>query len=401
APTAKQVLIQRVLEAERDQVHEEYHGRRGEILTGTVQRMEGSEQSPNLIINIGGRVEAFFPRKEQIFDERFQIGDRVRAVLLDVRKQGQKVKLILSRAHPLFVRKLFAVEVPEIADRIIEIKAIEREAGYRSKVAVASYDAKVDCVGACVGQRGSRIRGIIDELNGEKIDIVRWNESPEILIQNALKPARISSITLDYDNRMARIVVPDDQLSLAIGKRGQNVRLGAKLCRWDFNIITEAQETDWRSRTIQRFKEVEGMTDEVAYKIFDAGFDCFADIHAAGPEPLMAISEIDVELAAKILQHAQENPDPAETIEDTVNAQGAFRGDDGNFLEPGAPRPGEFVLVEENEIPQTSAADAASAFHSLFGGGDAPAGEAQEASAVESVRKIRLGDIFAYEAEQM
>src|SRR5690606_23961873 len=134
----------------------------------------------------------------------------------------------------------------------------EREAGYRSKVAVASYDTKVDAVGACVGVRGARIKGIIDELNGEKIDIVRWNESPQVLIQNALKPAIIRSITLDYDERVARIVVPDDQLSLAIGKRGQNVRLGAKLCRWDFNIITETQEAEWRAATITKFKEIPG-----------------------------------------------------------------------------------------------------------------------------------------------
>jgi len=386
AQTAKQVIIQKVREAERDQIFEEYVQKRGEIVSGVVQRLEGRPESPNIVVNIGGRVEAFFPRKEQIFDERFNVGDRVRAVLLDVRKQSHKVKLILSRANPIFVRKLFEIEVPEISDRIIEIRAIEREAGYRSKVAVNSTDQKVDCVGACVGVRGSRIKGIIDELNGEKIDIVRWSDSPELLIQNALKPARISSITLDYDKRVARIVVPDDQLSLAIGKRGQNVRLGARLCRWAFNIITETQEAAWRSATIEKFKVIEGMTDELAYKIFDAGFDSFADIHTAGPEPLMAIKEMDVQIAASIIEHVGENQDGPVQIEDCVFADGSYRMPDGTYLEPGQPRPGEHPLLSmgaDGSIEGT----AASRFGDLFASADAPAGPP----------RVVLGDIFANE----
>ncbi|NUQ36048.1 MAG: transcription termination factor NusA [Planctomycetaceae bacterium] len=384
AQTAKQVIIQKVREAERDQIFDEYVGRKGDIASGIVQRFEGYSEAPNLVINIEGRVEAFFPRKEQIFEERFNIGDRVRALLLDVKKQGQRVKLILSRTHPLFVKRLFEIEVPEISDRIIEIKAIEREPGYRSKVAVVSHDMKVDCVGACVGVRGSRIKGIIDELNGEKIDIVRWNESPEILIQNALKPARISSITLDYDRRVARIVVPDDQLSLAIGKRGQNVRLGAKLCRWDFYIITETQEAEWRGKTIAKFKEIEGVDDELAYKIFDAGFDCFSDINAAGPEPIMGIKDMNVEQAAKIIEHVQEHPDPALEIQDAVFAEGSYRMPDGRYLEPGEPRPGEYDFGSDAETEQTSASSAAARFGELFGD-----------TVPEGPKKEVLGDIFA------
>ncbi len=392
AQTAKQVIIQKVREAERDQIFEEYSTKKGEILSGVIQRLEGRSDAPNLVINIGGRIEAFFPRKEQIFDERFNVGDRIRAILLDVRKQSQKVKLMLSRAHPAFVQKLFELEVPEIADHVIDIKAVEREAGHRTKIAVSSHDQKVDCVGACVGVRGSRIKGIIDELNGEKIDIVRWNDQPELLIQNALKPARINSITLDYDKRLARVVVPNDQLSLAIGKRGQNVRLGAKLCRWDFHIITETQEAEWRGKTIAKFKEIPGIDDEFAYKLFDVGFDSFADIHAAGPEPIMNIKDVDVEKAAAIIGHVQEHPDEAIKIEDAVFATGAYRTPEGTFLEPGQPRPGDFQI----ELAKTSAGgeeagSPLSQFDQLFA---SQSGKTEAVQATEEGR-VKLGDIFA------
>jgi N utilization substance protein A len=265
-----------------------------------------------------------------------------------VRKQGQKVKIILSRTHPEFVKKLFELEVPEVAERIIEIKAIVREPGFRSKVAVASYDPKVDAVGACVGVRGSRIKGIIDELNNEKIDIIRWNESAEILITNALKPARVDSITLDYDNRRARVVVPDDQLSLSIGKRGQNVRLAARLCKWDLDIVTVSQEQDWRKRTLEKFQTIPGVDDLLSEALFNSGFDSFQDILAAGPEALMKVPGITIDAAAEIIQHCQENPEPPEEIEDVVHADGAQRRADNTYVEPGQ----DMVEEEEGGAPK-------------------------------------------------
>ena len=181
------------------------------------------------------------PKPEQIVDDHYNVGERVRAVVADVKKAGAKVKIVLSRTHPDFVRRLFELEVPEIAEHTIEIKALAREPGQRTKIAVASSDQNVDCVGACVGVRGSRIKNIVDELNGEKIDIIRWSDEPEILLPNALKPSEVSGIILSSENKSVTVVVPNDQLSLAIGKRGQNVRLASRLTSWDIDIITESE----------------------------------------------------------------------------------------------------------------------------------------------------------------
>lgn len=330
AQTFKQIFVQKNREAERDNVFEKYIQLKREIRSGTIQRAEG----PNYVVNLGD-AEAFYPRKEQVPTESYNLGERVRGLILDVRKQGQKVKIILSRTHPEFVKKLFELEVPEVAERIIEIKAIVREPGFRSKVAVASYDAKVDAVGACVGVRGSRIKGIIDELNNEKIDIIRWNESAEVLITNALKPARVNSITLDYDNRRARVVVPDDQLSLSIGKRGQNVRLAARLCKWDLDIVTATQEQEWRKRTLLKFQSIPSVDDLLSEALFNSGFDSYQDILAAGPEALMKVPGISIEAAAQIIQHVTANPEPPEEIEDVVHADGAQRRSDNTYVEPG------------------------------------------------------------------
>ncbi|MEE9311269.1 MAG: transcription termination factor NusA [Planctomycetota bacterium] len=330
AQTFKQIFVQKNREAERDNVFDKYIGLKREIRSGTIQRMEG----PNYVVNLGD-CEAFFPRKEQVPTESYNVGERVRGLILDVRKQGQKVKIILSRTHPEFVKKLFSLEVPEVAERIIEIKAIVREAGFRSKVAVQSYDSKVDAVGACVGVRGSRIKGIIDELNNEKIDIIRWNESAEILITNSLKPARVDSITLDYDKRRARVTVPDDQLSLSIGKRGQNVRLAARLCKWDLDIVTDTQEQDWRKRTLTKFQTVPQVDDLLAEALFNTGFDSLNDIKVSGPEALMKVPGITIDIAAGIIQFVEENPEEAEVIDDVVHADGAQRRTDNTYVEPG------------------------------------------------------------------
>jgi N utilization substance protein A len=233
AMTGKQVLFQRIREAERDKIYGEYEEKLGKLVTGVVQRMEG----PNLIINLG-KVEGILPRGEQAPGEKFRVGERIKVLVRDLKKNANRVKITLSRTSPLLVKALFELEVPEIAEKVIEIMDIVREPGYRTKIAVTTYDHNVDCVGACVGVRGSRIKNIVDELFGEKIDIVRWNESIEVLIMNALKPAEISTMDLDYSLKRAVVYVKPDQQSLAIGKRGQNVRLASKLSKWDLDIVT-------------------------------------------------------------------------------------------------------------------------------------------------------------------
>src|ERR1700719_1463896 len=262
AQTAKQVIIQKIREAERDSLFDEFEDQRTDLVTGTVQRFEGGSVTVNL-----GKTDALLPRSEQIPGESHHPGERVRAVILDVRKVGQRVKIILSRTHSDFVRRLFELEIPEIADQIIAIRALEREDGYRSKVAVTSIDTKVDAVGACVGVRGTRIKNIVDELGGERIDIVRWNESSQILIGNALKPAEVAEVALCFELGRATVVVNDDQLSLAIGQRGQNVRLAARLTGWDVDILTPAEFQAGAVRLDRTLKSVEGVTQEMVDKV--------------------------------------------------------------------------------------------------------------------------------------
>ncbi len=237
AQAVKQAIMVKVREAERDVLYDEYEQKIGDIVNGTVQRFEGD----TVIVNLGKNMEGILPRSEKVRGEIYNIGDRIRAMVLEVKKVGTRVKVILSRAHRDLVRCLFELEVPEIADGIIEIRRIEREPGYRTKLAVNSCDDKVDCVGACVGVRGTRIKSIIDELGGERIDIIRWNSNQEVLIANALKPAEVSHIELANATKKALVLVDEDQLSLAIGRKGQNVRLASKLAGWDIDIMTRAE----------------------------------------------------------------------------------------------------------------------------------------------------------------
>ena len=238
AQACKQTFIQKVREAERDVLYDEYETRVGSLINGTVQRFDND----NLVINLG-RTEAYLPREERVRGETFAPGDRIRAIVLEVRKDGPRVRIIVSRTHPDLVRRLFELEVPEIADNIIEIKRVVREPGYRTKMAVLSQDPKIDCIGACVGVRGSRIKAVIDELRGERIDIIRWSDSLETLVMNGLKPAviHLDNIYADVDRHQVVVVVDEDQQSLAIGKKGQNVRLASRLCGWDIDIKTREE----------------------------------------------------------------------------------------------------------------------------------------------------------------
>lgn len=233
AQTAKQIIIQKIREAESDTIYEEFIEKVGTLVTGAVQRFEGGA----LIVNLG-KNEAILPRSEQIPGEHYQPGERVRAVILDVRKVSNLVKIFLSRTSPDFIHRLFEIEVPEVAEGIVKIRRIAREPGLRTKIAVESIDPRVDCIGACVGVRGTRIKSIIDEVRGEKIDIIPWNEAPEQLIADSLKPAEILQITMEEGKGIKRAVVtvPEDQLSLAIGWKGQNVRLAVKMSGWDIDI---------------------------------------------------------------------------------------------------------------------------------------------------------------------
>ncbi|MBM4014817.1 MAG: transcription termination factor NusA [Planctomycetes bacterium] len=231
AQVAKQVMIQRHREAEQDVVLNQFQEKVDQLVTGTVQRIEMG----NYIINLG-KIEGILPRSEVVRGEIYNVGDRVKALITEVKKDRLRVRIILSRTSPTLVRRLFEVEVPEIADGVIEIRRVAREPGYRTKIAVASADMRVDCIGACVGIRGTRIKAITEELNNEKIDIIRWNESVEALILNALRPAEIADIKLDAEKSVATVRVTEDQLSLAIGRRGQNVRLASRLTGWEINL---------------------------------------------------------------------------------------------------------------------------------------------------------------------
>ena len=299
AQTAKQVMIQRIREAERGSIYEEYVERKGEIVTGRTARWEGGA----LVVELG-RTDAFLPKGEQIPGESHDVGERIRAMVLDVREQPNQVKIILTRTHPDFIRALFDLEVPEVAERIIEIKALAREAGYRTKAAVNSLDPKVDAVGACVGIRGSRIKNIVDELGGEKIDIVRWNDSSKILIANSLKPAEIAEVALCFELGRATVVVVEDQLSLAIGKRGQNVRLAARLTGWDIDILTPVEFNTGLDTLEKSLREVEGVESTVVDQIIAMGMVNVLDVEEVGTGPLVSELGVDQALAEKLLAKA-------------------------------------------------------------------------------------------------
>jgi len=297
AQTAKQVMIQKIREAERDSIYDEYLERRGQIVTGRVSRREGG----TLIVELG-RAEAILPKSEQIPGETHERDDRVRAMVLEVRDQGSQIRIVLSRTHPDFVRRLFELEVPEVAEKIIELRALAREAGYRTKVAVNSLDSKVDAVGACVGVRGSRIKSIVDELGGEKIDIVRWNDSSKILIANALKPAEVYDISLCFELGRAIVVVTDDQLSLAIGKRGQNVRLAARLTQWDIDILTPNEFNAGLDVLERTLEAVEGVDRQVVSQVIALGMVNVLDVEEVGAAPLIKELQMDPEQADRMVQ---------------------------------------------------------------------------------------------------
>lgn len=342
--TAKQVMIQKLRERERTSIFEDFTERRGTIVTGTVVRNEGG----NLLVNLG-RTEGFLPRSEQIPGETHQVGARIRLLVLEVREQPNQVKIILSRSHKEFIERLFELEVPEVAEKIIELRAIAREAGYRTKVAVSSIDSKVDAVGACVGVRGSRIKNIVDELNNEKIDIVRWNESSQVLIQNALKPAEVQEIALCLELGKATVVVNEDQLSLAIGKRGQNVRLAARLTGWDIDILTPAEYNKNLETMEQTMRKVEGVDDMLIDKLVALGCVSVQDLDEMGAEPLVESLEIPQELADKMVEEAGEEVIRQEEEKEAAEKAKAEAEKLGLKTAPAAALSGESSFVADGE----------------------------------------------------
>jgi N utilization substance protein A len=344
AQTAKQVIIQRVREAERDSVYQTFKEKEGELVHGVVQRVIKG----NAIINIG-KAEAILPVREQLPREEFRVGDRIRAYILDVKKTSKGSQIVVSRTHPGFLKRLFELEVPEIYEGIVEVRAAAREAGERAKIAVVSKDSNVDPVGACVGYRGARVQAIVRELQGEKIDIIPWREDPAAFVKAALAPADIQQVTADTEARTLKVVVADDQLSLAIGRRGQNARLAAKLAGWkvDIRSTSELQREAEAALSglmvsgtkpevaapplddaaaVEQLTALSGVGEKLAVRLVAAGFRGLAALAAATPEALQEVEGIGPKSAEKILLAARE----------ASGAAGAAAPDQGEPVAAGA-----------------------------------------------------------------
>lgn len=304
AQTARQAILQRIRQIEKEMIFDEFKDRAGEIVSGTVRRFDRSD----VIVDLG-KFEAVMPMRERVATEDYNIGDRIRAYVVAVENTNRGPEIIISRSHPNFVRRLFEVEVSEIADRTVEIKAISREAGYRTKIAVWSADEKVDPVGACVGMRGSRVKNIVRELNQEKVDIIRWSADPREFVMEALKPAKIKSIAIDEDRKAVQVTVDEDQLSLAIGRRGQNARLTSRLTGWEINIskdesVTHAFEQKL-AQAITTLAKTLNIDEETARSLARAGMNSIDGILETDPKDIAELLQIDLEQAQKILESAK------------------------------------------------------------------------------------------------
>lgn len=322
AQSAKQVIVQKVREAERDQQFEEYKDRIGEVVNGSVKRVEYG----NVIVDLG-KGEAIIRRDETIPRELFKYGDRVRAYIYDVRREQRGPQIFLSRTHPQFMAKLFTMEVPEIYDGVIEIKSVARDPGSRAKIAVISNDSSIDPVGACVGMRGSRVQAVVGELQGEKIDIIPWSPDAASFIVNALQPAEVAKVVLDEDAERIDVVVPDDQLSLAIGRRGQNVRLASQLTGWDIDIMTEEEESERRqaefTENTNRFMEALNVDEMVAQLLASEGFNSVEEVAYVESDEISSIEGFDAETADELQARAREFLDKQEAeLDDERRALG-------------------------------------------------------------------------------
>ncbi|MFC1534818.1 transcription termination factor NusA [Thermodesulfobacteriota bacterium] len=302
AQSAKQVIMQKLREAERNIVFDDFNDRRGEIIHGIVQRFDKG----SIIVNLG-RVEAELPGKEQIPRETYKQGDRIRAYILDVKQFSRGPQIILSRTHPNFLSVLFENEVPEISEKIVNIIQVSREPGSRAKIAVSSKDSDVDPVGACVGMKGSRVQAVVQELRGEKIDIVTWDPDPAKFICNALAPAEIIRVIVDEANQSMGVVVPDDQLSLAIGRKGQNVRLASKISGWNLDVTSETDYNRELKEAYNSLLSLDGVGEATATNLYQEGFRSVEDVAGASIDELAHIKGISDEKAVKVLESAKQH----------------------------------------------------------------------------------------------
>src|SRR5262245_2611773 len=306
AQSAKQVIVQKVREAERDRQYQEYKDRISDIVNGIVKRVEYG----NVVVDLG-RGEAIVRRDEMLPRETMRNGDRIRAYIYDVRREARGPQIFLSRTHPQFMAKLFAQEVPEIYDGIVEVKAVARDPGSRAKIAVISRDSSVDPVGACVGMRGSRVQAVVNELQGEKIDIIPWSMDTATFVVNALAPAEVAKVVLDEDRQRIEVVVPDQQLSLAIGRRGQNVRLASQLTNWDIDILTEQEESERRQAEFEKrtkmFMEALNVDEVVGQLLASEGFTSVEELAYVEPKELSSIEGFDEETAGELQARAQDH----------------------------------------------------------------------------------------------
>jgi N utilization substance protein A len=363
AQAAKQQMIQLFREVESESLLVDLERLKGQLLPtpGTVQRLEGGAA----IVSIG-KTEAILPRGEQIPGETHHVGEKIKSLVLEVKKAGHRVKVILSRSSPLFVQRLFEKEIPEIEDRTIKIERVAREAGYRTKVAVSSIDMRVDCVGACVGVRGSRIKNIVEELGGvERIDIVRWNDSIQVLIQNALQPATIEEVFL-YDRlQRAIVLVKEDQLSLAIGRRGQNVRLASKLVDWDIEIMTHDELNTTIEKAEMQFSALPGAQPELVDALIEEGFLSYEDIAVLTPAEMCEMGGMDEDTAAEMISFAEYEAEEMER-----------EGKPGKVREPVAVPQTQSPAPLGRPAPADQPSEARQAFENLFSG--APAETTEE-----------------------
>ncbi|MDD9876568.1 MAG: transcription termination factor NusA [Magnetovibrio sp.] len=346
AQTAKQVIVQKVREAERTRQYDEYKDRIGEVVNGLVKRIEYG----NVVVDLG-RAEALLRRDECIPREHFNNGDRVRAYIVDVREETRGPQIFLSRTHPQYMAALFAQEVPEIYDGIIEIKSVARDPGSRAKIAVLSHDSSIDPVGPCIGMRGSRVQAVVGELQGEKIDIIQWSPDPATFIVNGLAPAEVAKVVLDEDKNKIEVVVPDDQLSLAIGRRGQNVRLASQLSGWDIDILTEAEESERRQKEFQdrsvMFAEALDVDDVIAHLLVTEGFSSIEEVAFVPIDDLLMIEGFDEDVAEELRVRARNF---LEARDEELNRQRVELGVDDDLASVEGVTPSMLVVLGQNGV---------------------------------------------------
>lgn len=384
AQSAKQVIIQRMKDAERDIIYEDFKDRKGEIINGIVQRFDKG----NIIVNLG-RTEAVLPSKEQVPREGYRPGDRVRAFVLDVKRISRGPQIVLSRTHPGFIEALFELEVPEIAETIVTIEGVAREAGSRTKLGVSSRDRDVDPVGACVGMKGSRVQAVVQELRGEKIDIIAYDPDPARYVVNALAPAEISRVVVDEVNNSMEVIVADEMLSLAIGRRGQNVRLASKLTGWRIDVKSESKYGESLRDGYRSLLDVVGVGEVRADVLFQAGYGSAEALADADPTDLAALPDVSEEKAAELVEDARrylaENviAEPAEAPEEEAQAE----ADSASDAEETQPEPVTEESAEESAAAETEDREASQEAEEDSGPAEAEeleaAPEAEEAASDE------------------